>query len=64
MPQTLHLPPIVCRIDLHNADPVTPLNQGQDLDQPTTRSMFEATNATTILGIVVGKLYKVGLGKV
>ena len=55
------IPPIVCRIDLHNADHVTPLNQAQDLDQPTTRSMFHAKNAMTLLDIVVGKLYKVGL---
>ena len=58
------LPPIVCRIDLHNAACVTPLNQALDLDQPTTRSMFHAKNAMTILDIVVGKLYKVGLSKV
>ena len=58
------IPPIVCRIDLHNADYVTPLNKAQNLNQPTTRSMFHANNAITILDIVVGKLYKVGLGKV
>ena len=58
------IPPIVCRIDLHNADYVTPLNHPQAQRQPTTNSMLCAENATIILDIVVGKLYKVGLGKV
>lgn len=58
------IPPIVCRIDLHNAAYSALLNQDQDLDQPTTRSVLRAKNAVAILYVVVGKLYKVGLGKV